>query len=601
MFNVYGNRASSVGSAALLLMILLMDKPLDPSRALSQAFLITVGGIFYTFISLALYKLRPFRIPQRALGENIREIAKYLSIKADFYNQHRDLEQTYKKLVSQQIIVHERQDNVRELLFKTRHIAKESSPEGRKLVLLFVQTVDLFEVITASYFDYLSLRTLFAKAEILNKISVLIKKMALELDQMGIATQTNSSFSSTLNCQSEIRNLEKEMEDSHLQSHALLLQAVVKNIRELFKGFGDLAHYFQFADTATHSLDHSKFITHQPLDPVLFWNNFSMRSSVFRHALRVSIASLLGYGAGKFISHGQHNYWILMTIIFMLKPAFSLTKQRNIYRISGTLIGGLIGILVLVFIPGKDFQFALLILFMLGTYSFMRINYLVAVIFTTPYILILFKFLGLSFLNVAEERILDTIVGCFIAYGAGYLLFPSWEASQLKIYLLNMIRANRNYLLPFREALQGKPIDILHYKLVRKEVYVSSANLSAAFQRMLSEPKSKQTHEKEIHQLVVLNHILFSSIATVTTAVIEKPMTAYEQDLKGLLEKSLALLKQSLTLLGDPLPGPEFPFENQEGQEKEILEAPPDILKDQLAFIGGISLDIHKVSAKIKL
>ena len=396
-------------------------------------------------------------------------------------------------------------------------------------------------------------------------------------------------------------NLQKEIEDSHLQNHTLQLQGVVFNLRELFKGLGELSHYFQASDTTPHSLDHSKFITHQPLDPVLFWNNFSIRSSVFRHALRVSVASLLGYGVGKFISHGQHNYWILMTIIFMLKPAFSLTQQRNIYRISGTLIGGVIGILVLVFIPGKNFQFVLLILFMLGTYSFMRINYLVAVIFTTPYILILFKFLGLSFLNVAEERILDTVVGCIIAYGAGYLLFPSWEAPQLKIYLLNMIRANRNYLLPFREALHGKPIDILHYKLVRKEVYVSSANLSAAFQRMLSEPKSKQTNENEIHQLVVLNHILFSSIATVSTAIIETPMATAAQDLKDVLDTSLAFLKQSLTLLGDHDSDPEFNFQNQKVLGGEIVEAPAGLLKDQLAFISTTSHDIHEVSAKITL
>ncbi|UOQ78426.1 hypothetical protein MUN84_07600 [Hymenobacter sp. 5516J-16] len=45
-------------------------------------------------------------------------------------------------------------------------------------------------------------------------------------------------------------------------------------------------------------------------------------------------------------------------------------------------------------IPDRTVLLVLLVLFMLVSYSFVRINYLVTVTFMTPFILILFSFLG---------------------------------------------------------------------------------------------------------------------------------------------------------------------------------------------------------------
>ncbi len=105
MFNVYGTRAASVGNSGILIMILTMDSSLTPSQILPHALLILAGGIFYTVLSLLLHALHPYRISQRALGDSLREMATYLSIKTDFYDEATDLDANYKRLVDQQIIV----------------------------------------------------------------------------------------------------------------------------------------------------------------------------------------------------------------------------------------------------------------------------------------------------------------------------------------------------------------------------------------------------------------------------------------------------------------------------------------------------------------
>src|SRR3546814_17777730 len=34
-----------------------------------------------------------------------------------------------------------------------------------------------------------------------------------------------------------------------------------------------------------------------------------------------------------------HSYWIILTILIVMKPGFALTRQRNGWRLTGTLLG----------------------------------------------------------------------------------------------------------------------------------------------------------------------------------------------------------------------------------------------------------------------
>jgi uncharacterized membrane protein (TIGR01666 family) len=599
MFNVYGNRAASVGSAALLIMILTMDTPVDPADALPHALLILGGGVFYAFFSLLLHTIRPYRVAQRALGECIREIGHYLSIKGDFYDVKTDLEGNYKNLVAQQIVVNEKQDAVRELFFKTRQIVQESTTIGRRLLFTFIETVDLFESITAAYYDYALLRKQFGHTGALELISHSLKKLAYEINAMGFSVQSNTAFVRTFDYDEELRQLKMQIDvmAPKGQQATTVLRKILVNIRKMLGTLNNMETYFRREHIKRRGTDHSPFISHQSLDPKIIRDNFSLNSSIFRHALRVCIACVAGFIISQLISYGHHSYWILMTIAFMLKPAFSLTKKRNIERITGTLIGGGIGVLILAFIPSKPVLFVFMMIFMIGTYSFMRIQYLVMVICTTPYVLILFSFLGTGFKTVAEERLFDTVLGCAVAFSAGYFLFPRWESDQLKTYLQGTVKANAAYLKKIIEALSGQNIIILDYKLARKEVYLNSANLSAAFQRMLSEPKNKQKNEKDIHQFVVLNHILFSNIATVATTLLSKPPRVYPAELIHLSKKAFSILCESSKKFGEgitaELPQTKIIQPNEEAGRDEVL------MNEQLAFICKVSADIERTTRAV--
>ncbi|HSN08049.1 MAG TPA: FUSC family membrane protein, partial [Hanamia sp.] len=158
MFSVYGNRANAIGFAALLIMILQMTKMIPPEQVLKESLLILSGGVWYMLFALLSFRLTPYRPGQRAIGDCLRETAKYLLIKAEMYDTYSDLREQYHKLLEQQVLVNEKQDTARELLFKNRALLKESTRTGRLLVLTFIDIVDLFEQIMATGYDYEDLR-----------------------------------------------------------------------------------------------------------------------------------------------------------------------------------------------------------------------------------------------------------------------------------------------------------------------------------------------------------------------------------------------------------------------------------------------------------
>jgi len=605
MFTVYGTRAASVGTSALLVMIFMIDKAAKPNEIVGYSAIILAGGIWYLLFSLVFFGIRPYRATQQALGENITDIADFLRIKAAFYLPETDIDDNYRKLVSQQIKVSQHQDLVREMLFKSRVMVKESTSASRILMLTFVDLVDMFEQIMANHYDYAEIRKKYEETGILSEIGILLQHMADEVDNIAYVVLTNTRKKFKGDFIENLEHLKTKIDEIGRDDKGvsnLALKKILVNLRDINDRIKSLYRYYnsRYSGTLTGGVytdEYSRFVTHQDYAAHIFFDNLSFSSSGFKHALRVSLVCLIGFILGRTVAMGHHSYWILLTIIVILKPGFSLSKQRNYQRLIGTVAGGVVGIGILTYIPSKDTQFILLVVLMIGTYSFLRLNYVVSVLFMTPYVLILFKFLGVGI--VVKERIVDTLIGSSIALVASYLIFPTWEYDQILDSVKSVLEANLGYLVRVAETISGIHVGTLDYKLARKEVYVKSANLSAAFERMTSEPKSKQKKVKDIHKFVVLNHILSSYIATVASSLPKPSATGQPEDLK-LLKRSIAMLNDSTEKLG----GEALQFKPRkvlEAPKKQSDEAGKDeiLLREQLGFINKISVDIGRVTGDI--
>ncbi|MEJ7911673.1 MAG: FUSC family membrane protein [Chitinophagaceae bacterium] len=603
MFNIYGLRAAAIGSAGLVVLILNMDKALAPAAVFINALLVTGGGIWYACVSLFFFALKPYRLPHSLLGDCIREMATFLRIKANFYNTSSDLEENYRNLVAQQIIVNEKQDTVREMLFKTPGIVKETNPRARFLIANFIDSVDLFEEITATYYDYNIIRERYGSTGLLNKVSAFVMKLAEELDGIGRAVQANKTYEYRFNLLEKLSDLQAAIEAARPgqnESGAFVLKKIAVNLRRLVKRTNQL-RMLSFEErlpvpAQTFRTEHHRFVNHQDFSAGVLVDNMSFQSPLFRHALRTSLVCGIGFIMSKTLFFGQHSYWILLTIAFIMKPAFSLTQQRNVQRIVGTLCGGLVGVLLLLFVHNGVALFCLLVLFMVGTYSFLRVNYLVMVSCVTPLVLILFHFLGLGYISIVQERIIDTVIGCIIAFAASYLFLPKWEGDQVAIAISDILRANLNYLQAVHGDLQGERLSVTDYKLARKEVYVQSANLSATLQRMLSEPKSKRKNTKLLHQFVVLNHLLLSNIAGVASALRSKETRQYPGEVLQPVVGAITALQTALATVGSTIEVVKK-FTGMNGASSAATD--DSLLKEQLIYIEQLSTDIQKISRYI--
>ncbi len=612
MLFLYGSRAAAIGTSVLLIMVLSIDDIRPWNEVIIYALLVLAGSIWYTLLSYLVYRLRPYRLVQQILSDSIYQISEFLRSKARFYHQGTDYEKNYAELLQLQVLVNEKQDEVREILFRTREIVRESTPEGRFLLVVFVDMVDLFEQIMSTYYNYEELHAQFDSTGILPKYESIINKIAESLDDIAFALKTGGLPGLSESLVTDVNQLKYEITlleangDRKFNTLGLIaLKNIEVNIEHILARVKTINSYFNKKEKKNlkkRDVDVEKFVTRQNFEYKLFIDNISFKSSTFRHSLRVAIVMLIGFVVAKSFNF-SHSYWILLTILVISKPGFSLTKQRNYQRLIGTIAGAFIGMGILVYIQDKNTLFLILLFCMIGSYSFQRKNYVISVLFMTPYVLVLFDFLGMGSLAIARERIYDTLIGSGIALLASYSLFPNWEHEKLKNAMIDLIKSNNNYYQQVTSLYFEKEQSITNYKVVRKEVYVNTSNLASLFQRMFSEPKSKQVYMQELHQFTVLNHLLSSYIATLSLYNKEHDFVYLNfEELKPVTDNTIYLLNQGIENLlvhKDELSN--VPLIRTKNINNLSNDHENMIIAEQFDLIQKVAYDIYKLTEKLKI
>ncbi len=525
MIGIYGARAGSIGLAGLFVMVLNLTHRSGTEAIVLNALYILCGGIWYMLLSLSLYSFRPYKVTQQALGDLIQEIGNYILLRTAFYEKNPNYESVYARLLEKQIEINDKQNLVRELLYKSRDFVKESTNTGRITLLIFIDVNDLFERVMSLQLHHRQFHTYFDQSTILEIFRNFLVLMSDELDKTGIALKSGKAYPMSDALGQSLAKFKKDFEDFRDKEITpnnvegfIGLRALVNACEDFVTRIHAIQRYTAYDQKNTNQdtriRNYDQFISHQDIDAKVFWENFTWKSNTFRHALRVSIATLAGFIVSEFLPFG-HGYWILLTIIVILKPAYSVTKRRNRDRLLGTIAGAGIGILILLFVKDRQLMIACMILLMVLAYSFMRTRYLLFVTLMTPYILILLYIMNPAHFNVLiVDRVIDTAIGSGIALLANILFSPEWAYTQFAEYLQQMLRTNKIYFSDATSPFTGNAVDVTQYKLSRKNAYVALANISDALNRMLAEPKTKQKNAPELNQIVVLNYMMASHSAT---------------------------------------------------------------------------------------
>ncbi|MGE8509974.1 MAG: FUSC family protein, partial [Paraburkholderia terricola] len=422
---VYGNRWPQISFATLFMMILTLEERFTPIQALVNASWILVGGLWYTYWSTFVSRWMMHRIEQQALAESVFACADYLLARAAFYDLDNDLDECYRNLVDKQIAAVERQDAARDMVLRNLPRLKSGKLEPRRAMLfnLFINTVDLHELFVGTHTDYPLVRNTFGGSDLLVFYRDLIRKAAADLEEIGLAVLQNQAPRMRVNVKAELRAIEFEIELMRKQDlpakNPEAYSAVSSTFRRIWSAtrlIDKMRKSLSGDPSATETelrLDQalSRFVSSRRVPFGQIFSNLTMASPSFRHALRVTIAVAVGFWLGRLLPL-TNAYWIVMTTVIILKPGYSLTKQRNGQRIVGTLIGCTASIALIIFVKEPHILLVVMFASMVMSYSLLLFNYAASVVFTSSYVLLMFHLLAPGSMRIIGERAIDTVVGC---------------------------------------------------------------------------------------------------------------------------------------------------------------------------------------------
>lgn len=530
MVGVYGVRLATFGSIALVVLSIFIDGHLTGDNVLKSTFIFFLGCLWFFVIFMIVSKLQPYKLASQVVGENYLELADYLRIKAKYYTKNPDFQQLLNELITQQIKIKNHQEDTREIVFKTRQIVNESTTQSRILMLMFLNSFDLFDKLLTSENDYKRMNQVFGDTTLLQKIHDYLLVMADELTNLGISLQSGLAYRQITNFDNELKKIYDDFFDHRSQRFSsetledfMMIRQVLMRITEITDEVKTIITVYsqdkKLAKSLSSGLDYSKFLPkEEKMNLKVFFSNFSLNSGHFRHAIRVTIALLIGYIVSRFEILGiGHSYWILITIIAILKPAYSTTKHRNLLRLFGTIAGGVIAYIILYFIKDPGAILVILLLSMILCFSLLKSKYFWAVLFMTIYIFLSFNFLRPGNVNVIfKDRILDTLIGGAVTFLVAYFILPVWEHTQNLDLMKKSSKSNLSYFRVIMDHFLKRDLVDQDFRLNRKNAIIDLANLSDNFQRMISDPKNQQRKLETVHQYVTTTHLITAYTASLS-------------------------------------------------------------------------------------
>ena len=527
MLAVYGFRASLVSFSGLLAIVLAFAHPATGYDLLVHLALVLVGGVWYLGVTMLAHRL-VYRYQNRLiLAECMALTAQYLRVRSQLLSQPVPAVQLRKELFRLQTDINEKHEKLREIFVEER-TRSGTSHSANKYVLIFVQLVEMLELALSNPANYPETELPPKEPEgVLSPLTDMQEATADRLAALATVVAGDRSLTAQpLPAPEETyeqiaRHLEASYHERtlalrHLLDYEYRQQQKVISIERVLSNLADQDQIVQ------QSQEMQQFMTHQDYDRGVIRQHLTGQSPIFRHAVRLTVTVLLGYALGAVLPV-QNSYWIMLTIIVIMRPGYGLTKSRSVQRVVGTLLGGGVALGVVLLTSNPYVYAALAAVGLLIGFSLLQKNYTGAAAFVTLYVVFLYALLQPDALSVVQFRVLDTVFGAGLAFLAGLFLWPSWELMSIRTVIANSIQANRNYLQEISLLYQLKGNPPTSYKLARKKAFLAIGDLSAAFQRMSQEPKSKRRFFSEVYELVALNHTLLSAAAAMGTFIQHHP------------------------------------------------------------------------------
>ncbi len=559
--SVYGFRASLISFSGLFSIVLSMSSVSDSELSIySRLLYIGIGGLWYISLVLVRYILFPKNSTEYHLAEALEFTADYLEIRAKLVDKKNDRKELIKDLLEKQNELTETHETLRELLLSRRLVSGKSNYQARRALLLR-EIIDVLELAMANPVNYFKIDEIFeenpGKQDRFQAIVLAMSQRFRYLFRhFGSSTKIkpDQKIAEALQQMKEdILQLiqEREKQGVKKDDDILALKNYWRYLKSQYAKIRKIEYLILNKQLPLHTsnLDReSPFLTKQDWGWKVLLDNFNKRSSIFRHSVRIAIIGMLGYGLGLLLNV-VNAYWILMTVIIIMRPNFGLTKERFRDRSIGTVIGGALAFGVIYFVQNSTVYGILAVLCYAVGLSMVHRNYKAAAAFITMYVLFVYGMLHPDVFKFIQFRVLDTLLGAGLAFIGGRMLWPFWEIKGIDKTLKGAIDADRDYLVEIGKLYNQKGKVTTAYKLKRKEAFLSLSEVSAAFQRMTQEPRSQHKSLNEVFQLVMLMHSFLASLASLGAYIVNNETTPASKDFNKTVAAIIENLNSSSKML----------------------------------------------------
>lgn len=520
MVGALGQRYATISFGSLLIAIYTMLGAAKAPDLFYQPLALGAGALWYGLVSLLWLWLLPYKTLHEQLAQSYFALARYLLEKSRFFPADEHGAQAIRHNLAQLNINLVNALNLTKTALNARLNARSGrrhqvAPELASLLRLYLLALEIQERATSSHYPYSKLEAELKQGIVLDGFQEVFLQLSEACQQLGYAILVHKPYTHHKRIHWTLEALGDQLEFTHLKQHyPKTLLTPMKFLRRNLASINQLlasAEALQNPDQPASELPALARPAPLPL-LVLLKQHLTPNSMVFRHALRLSLGLVVGYGILQAFQLDK-GYWILLTVLFVCQPSYSATRRRLVQRMLGTFAGILIGVPVLWLFPELHLQLGIMGLAAFLFFTQVRSNYSAAVCFITLYVLMAFNLLdGIGF-AILGPRLLDTLLGCLLSYALVAWLWPDWQYKRLPSLIANSLSANASYLSAVLASLHRQRDESLDYRVARKCAHLADSELAMAWQSMLVEPSKRRRFLDLCFTLTWRNHALLSYIS----------------------------------------------------------------------------------------
>lgn len=518
LLGALGQRYATIAFGALLIAVYTMLGIGLFSQWYMQPILLLVGALWYNLLTLFGHLMFPVRPVQEQLAGSYAQLAQYLEAKANLFDPDGDAQDDAAlirtAMVNSQLVA---QLNLTKSTLQSRLRGDRGSRSTRRSLHYYFVAQDIHERASSSHLQYHLLRDDWRYNEILFRFQRLLNMQAQACRQLSQCILLRERWEHDARVERAFDRLQTALERLQQNEpdapHLRPLFWLLRNLRAIDAQLGSIE--------SEQSLSSDPQLSDSQLsrEGLSGWSDIRLRlsrhmtpaSALFRHAVRMTVVLCIGYGFIQ-VTGLDRGYWILLTSLFVCQPNYNATRRRLALRIAGTLAGIAIGLPVLWLVPSTEGQLILIVISGVLFFAFRQVQYAQATLFITLLVLLCFNLLGEGF-EVALPRIVDTLLGCALAWLAVAFIWPDWRFRQLPLVASRTLNANCRYLDAIMEQYHQGKDNRLAYRIARRDAHNADAELASVVSNMSGESRTHLRHKESAFQLLCLNHSFLSYIS----------------------------------------------------------------------------------------